>query len=841
MLRLVVFVGLSSLVEGIPLSPNGPYDTRGAPRDGVLNVHLVPHTHDDVGWLKTVDELYIGLKNDVQIASVQLIIDSVMESLAVDSNRTFMYVEIAFFSRWWRRANDLQRNQVVGFLKSGQFKFVNGGWVSNDEATATFVDILDQHTLGAIWITSMFGSEFSPSIGFQADPFGHSLFQAKAYSEMGMDAWFFGRSDFQDFAVRKATRTLETVHTGILAASMDGYGPPPFFYWDVINKDEPLNDDQFLGEPNIEARIDAFVDYCEQQAVSYNDPDTSKTRHILLTMGTDFAYLYARSWYKNLDKLIHYTKVDGRVNVFYSSLEAYTVARHRDSRPMISHSDYDWFPYCDGEAVADSSGKIVAVPQSHAFWTGYFTSRPVLKRLVRVASAVLEVCRLAELATPWSPSNDTTFPPSPVWALWEALSVAQHHDAVSGTSKQRVADDYTRRLQSAIDGCMAMIADGKDEETIMYHSMLDITHVDTQSTHAHTETAHDSAQHALTEPAHMPSVHAYLAYYESSVGKTAERPGQASGAYIFRPDCPEGFSAACAPKPAPVEWAKLEQFEDRIEWAIGPIPDDGIGREIVLVIECLKIRNAGKFLTDSNGYTWLTRERNSRPTWELVVTDPVAGNFYPITAGIGITDANWGLFVTPDRSVGGSSIRDGQIEIMIHRRIFADDDRGVGEPLNERGPDGVGIQISGTTYFKLHSTGDGTKIPQVNLSQIRPPVAIPKSTKLPVLNVPKGVIILQIHRVDNMPEFCVQSAINDCVLVRLVSESPPDLTTLMPFRHVVKSVPLTLNAGKRVTDLHPLKWEDTSTHKQSDLYTFLLHLVPHGDNVRENVILVATV
>lgn len=68
----------------------------------------------------------------------------------------------------------------------------------NDEATCYYEDIIDNMTQGHLWIMRTFGKEYVPSTAWQIDTFGHSLAQVELFSNMGFNAWIFGRIDYQD-------------------------------------------------------------------------------------------------------------------------------------------------------------------------------------------------------------------------------------------------------------------------------------------------------------------------------------------------------------------------------------------------------------------------------------------------------------------------------------------------------------------------------------------------------------------------------------------------------------------------------------------------------------------
>jgi hypothetical protein len=397
-------------------------------RDDSIVAHIVSHSHDDVGWLKTVDEYYTGLNNSIQRVSMKLVLDSIMVGLDQNADRKFIFVESAFFARWWDEQDTAMKTKVHNFVKNGQLEFINGGWCMNDEATCHYQAIIDQMTVGHEFLMKEFG--IVPTTGWQIDPFGHSSVMSSLFALMGFDSEWFARIDYQDKTKRLAERTLETMWRGsrsldpvetqtFTGAFYGWYGPPTGFNWEIGSDDPPIQDDPHLFDYNVEQRINEFVNYTLTQA------EHMATRHIMFTMGSDFQYENANSWYSNLDKLIHYLNLDGRIQAMYSTPTLYTKALNAEPNTWPVKTD-DYFPYAN---------------DPHSYWSGYFTSRPAFKGYCRFANQFLQASRQLERFVGSTPSS---FPSTA--QLTRRLGVAQHHDAITGNNKQHVADDYVMRV-----------------------------------------------------------------------------------------------------------------------------------------------------------------------------------------------------------------------------------------------------------------------------------------------------------------------------------------------------------------------------------------------------------
>ena len=277
----------------------------------------------------------------------------------------------------------------------------------HDEASTHYIDMIDQTTYGHRFIQEQFGVQ--PKVGWQIDPFGHSATQAALLSaEVGFEALFFGRIDYQDYDARAKTKRLEWIWEASASLGEDaslfagmfwnGYGPPGGFDFDIGSNDPPVQDDPRLTDYNVDQRVDDFVKRAQEQAAIFQG------ENLMWTMGSDFQYSAAHTYFTNLDKLIKAVNADGRVKAQYSTPSIYVEAKHAEGLTFTQKTD-DIFPYSDGP---------------DAYWTGYFTSRAALKRYVRVQSAFLQVARHIELFTGGNGSSTE--------ALWEALGVAQHHD-----------------------------------------------------------------------------------------------------------------------------------------------------------------------------------------------------------------------------------------------------------------------------------------------------------------------------------------------------------------------------------------------------------------------------
>ncbi|XP_054707229.1 lysosomal alpha-mannosidase-like [Uloborus diversus] len=761
----------------------------------MLNVHIICHTHDDVGWIHTVDEYYNMWVHEI--------ITSAVNGLMQNENRKFIYVETAFFSKWWEQQTELTREYVRRLVNDGRLEFISGGWSMNDEATTHYLGIIDQMTLGLRWLNETFGICGKPSVGWQIDTFGHTREQASLFAQMKFDGVFLGRIHYQDKSWRENSKLLELVwkaseslgsaaniFTGVLP---NVYWPPKGFCFDAFCSDEDLT------------------------AKSY------ATNHIVMTMGMDFHYRDSLSWFKNLDYLISYVNslqsVGMKVNMFYSTPSCYLNSLH-NSNVTWTTMKTDFMPYAS---------------KQHEYWTGYFTSRPALKLQIRKSNAFFQACKQLVTLADVENANIST--------LYKALGVVQHHDGITGTEKQHVSDDYSKMLSEGYSQCKEAV--GKSIRLLLSNSTIlprlqfcdDLnisqcvfTEIESQflvivfnslvqpvKTFVRLPVTGEGylirqmmrrrrslpaqvlpippsvislpersslAVNELIFPITIPplgfsiygvqmiqdyqpvgdiesgrlsitiqdatiqneelkiiidgysgllkeiivletdtriSIKQSFYYYEGMPGYRIQR---ASGAYAFNPQHDYAYPLAenityrvfkgplveevhqyYAPWISQIIRLYKGQSHIEFDWVIGPIPvQDHIGREIITRFDT-RMENNGIFYTDTNSRETMKRIRNHQENFPWNITERIAGNYYPVTSWIYIRDEykDLQLSILPDRAQGGSSVVDGSIELMVHRRLLFDDGFGVSEALNEPGYDGRGLVVRGSHYLTVGS------------------------------------------------------------------------------------------------------------------------------------------
>jgi lysosomal alpha-mannosidase len=907
-----------------------------------LNVHVIAHTHDDVGWLKTVDEYYYGANQSIQNAGVQYIIDEVIQALQENPDRRFIYVEIAFFSRWWNEQNEYKKNIVRDLVSSGRFEFINGGWCMNDEANTEYEAIIDQMTQGHLWLFREFGVR--PRIGWHIDPFGHANTQASLFAQMGFDAFFFGRIDYQDHDIRNQTQRLEFVWRGSesLGEEIDIFSHVLYtdycylhgFAWEY--GDIPIQDDPRLFDLNVKERADLFASLVLSRSASY------KTNNILVPFGCDFQFQNALMNFKNMDKLMKY--INDRSDIYNMTLFYSTPSMYIDSVHNAGVSwelnKYDFFPYADG---------------IDAYWSGYFTSRPSVKGYVRSSGAVLHATdKLFSSALGVLSNLNTSSGLKKIDILSEAFSVTQHHDAVAGTEKQHVADDYCKRLYIGNSACEDVISEtigklvatnsdipkfslcplinesvctptdslakGMDVPVVIYNpiawkrvshiripipvSNIQVLDSDGDIIPVQVLPNTDTGEYTLVFTANLPPLgfttyvlqqssscdkvspetkpkgdivleNEYLKvtfsestgklssiynketgqtvqisqdflWYNGSTGNNAITT-QASGAYIFRPNISTPYPVLKG-KPSITfingnivqevrqiwnsSWvtqvvrlyagSKYIEFESNI----GPVPiDDGNGKEVITRFST-SLNTNKLWWTDSEGQEMQQRQLNFRPTWNYVVNESVACNYYPMNTASFIRDQSLSsqLTILTDRSRGVSSLAPGQLEHMLHRRLLVDDGRGVGEPLNET----ESIRTSELVFFSSISNSSFLQRTYTILHNNPPIISFSKTEN--------GALWLSEHNVNfstiknelplNVHLLTLKTLDDGQVLLRLnhiyaanedTTYSRPatvDLSNFFVNFDIISMSEMTLSANRPKSQLHRLKWNTKDNNQK---------------------------
>ncbi|KAM9101025.1 alpha-mannosidase 2 [Sarcophilus harrisii] len=437
-----------------------------------LQVFVVPHSHNDPGWLKTF--------NDYFRDQTQHILNNMVVKLNEDRRRKFMWSEISYFSKWWDGIDSQKKDAVKSLIANGQLEIGTGGWVMADEASAHYFALIDQLIEGHQWLERNVGVK--PRSGWAIDPFGHSPTMTYLLKRTGFSNMLIQRIHY---AIKKhfaATKSLEFYwrQNWDLGSSTDIFcHMMPFYSYDIPHTcgPDPKICCQFdfkrlpggriscpwrvppeaIHQGNVNHRAWMLLDQYRKKSKLY------RTKVLLAPLGDDFRYTESSEWdqqYQNYQRIFDYlnsqpelhVKIQfGTISDYFDALHKVATQHTKNTKSLFPVLSGDFFTYAD---------------RDDHYWSGYFTSRPFYKRMDRIMESYL---RTAEILYSFARlqaqkfKKTSLFPSASYYQLLtEArrnLGLFQHHDAITGTAKDWVVVDYGTRLFHSLMSLKTIIRD----------------------------------------------------------------------------------------------------------------------------------------------------------------------------------------------------------------------------------------------------------------------------------------------------------------------------------------------------------------------------------------------
>uniref|UniRef100_A0A8D3CEG5 Alpha-mannosidase n=1 Tax=Scophthalmus maximus TaxID=52904 RepID=A0A8D3CEG5_SCOMX len=434
-----------------------------------LQVFVVPHSHNDPGWIKTFDKYFTD--------QTQHILNNMVVKLAEDPRRKFIWSEISFFSKWWETADIHKQEAVRKLILGGQLEIVTGGWVMTDEANVHYFAMIDQLIEGHQWLERNLG--VTPRSGWAVDPFGHSATMSYLLKRANLTSMLIQRVHYTIKKHFASTRSLEFMwrQSWDTGSSTDMFcHMMPFYSYDVPHTcgPDPKVCCQFdfkrlpggrincpwkvppkaIVEANVAERAQLLLDQYRKKSKLY------RSKVLLVPLGDDFRYDKALEWdqqYINYQKLFDYmnSHPEMHVQAQFGTLSDYFNAMYKANGVAQGSRPAD-FPVLSGDFFA------YADREDH-YWTGYFTSRPFYKSLDRVIESHLrgaEILYSLAVANARHVGMDGRYPVSDYALLVDArrtVGLFQHHDAITGTAKENVVVDYGTKLLRSLIGLKRVI------------------------------------------------------------------------------------------------------------------------------------------------------------------------------------------------------------------------------------------------------------------------------------------------------------------------------------------------------------------------------------------------